>query len=286
MSDHQRPQGFTLIELLVAMVIFSIVGSSVYQVLVRNQRTYAEQSERVAMNANVRNGLSLLTSELREINPGDSLGSDIISMSSTAIRYKAMRSLYFLCQAPDTINNIVYVWDTQYGLRDLDVSLDSVVVFADNDPNTRSDDRWIHANATSIASGNVCPGASAGQAIRLSGVSAPGVTAVLDGAPLRSFSPVEFGTMTSGSDTYLGYRSWSKSGGWTGQEQVLGPLSSLTFSFYDTAGAVTATAADVSLIEIDVEAQTEDPVRLPDGSMGHATTDLTMNVAVRNVPRY
>lgn len=286
MTRSNGISGFTLIEILVALVIFSVVGASVYQVLIRNQRTYAEQTERVAMNGNVRNGLSLLAGELREINPGDSLGSDIISMSANAIRYKAMRSLYFLCQAPDTINNIVYVWDTQYGARDLDASLDSIVIFADGDINTRSDDRWVHANVTSITSGNVCPAASAGQAIRVAGVSAPGITSILDGAPARGFTLVEFGSMTSGSETYLGYRSWSKSGGWSGQEQVLGPLATLAFTYYDSAGAVTATPANVAMIEIDVEAESADPVRMPDGTMGHPTSDLTMNVAIRNTPKY
>src|SRR5258708_2122871 len=96
-------KGFTLIELLVAMMLMGIVALAIYNALVMNQRVYRQQSERIDLDQNLRSGISFLPSDLRELDPGDPAGSDIQTMTAGSITYKAPRSLYALCQAPNTV---------------------------------------------------------------------------------------------------------------------------------------------------------------------------------------
>lgn len=282
--------GFTLIEMLVAVVLTGIVGGSIFQLLNINQRVYREQAQRVEMNANVRAAISIIQSELRELNAGDSLGSDIVSLSSTQITYKAMRNLYFLCDDPDVGANRVSVSPTPwYGLRGPSTTTDSVLIYADNDTTTRTDDRWIHANLQSTASGTRCPGSSSSFDMTLSGVSAPGLAAVWSGAPLRTFEVVQMLLYASGDASWLGTRLYS-GGSWGSIEPILGPLKSSTgiqFTYYTASGATTTTPANVARIKIVVNGQTAQKVRRgSSGGLVYAEVNLETHVALRNNPRY
>lgn len=282
-------KGFTLIEMLVAVVLMGIVSGSIYQLLINNQRVYREQSQRVEMNGNVRGAISVIQSELRELNAGDSLGSDILSMSATQITYKAMRNLYFLCDDPDIGSNRVSMFPSpSYGLRAPSVSTDSVVIYADNDTTTRTDDRWIHAKVRSTDTGTRCPGGAASFDMVIQGISVPGLGAVWAGAPLRTFEVVQMLLYSSGGASWLGTRLYS-GGSWGSIEPILGPLKASTgiqFTYYDSGGAVTGAAANVARIKIVVNGQTSEKVRSLGGGLEYAEVDLETHVALRNNPRY
>jgi prepilin-type N-terminal cleavage/methylation domain-containing protein len=91
-------RGLSLVELMVAIILVGIVAGSIYQLLLSTERGYRTQAERVRVNGNLRNAISLLPADIRELNAADLLGSDIISMDTSSVSYRAMRNLYFLCQ--------------------------------------------------------------------------------------------------------------------------------------------------------------------------------------------
>ena len=285
-----KNKGFTIIEVLVALVIFAVVSGSIYQILIQNERTYRQQAERVTINSNVRTALAILPGELRELNASDALQSDIVGMSSDFIQYKAMRNLYFLCQDPDVGPGDITVWaNPWYGTRAMDSDLDSVFVFADGSEASRNDDRWVHAGAKQLSTGTDCPGGAASLEIRLQGISAPGLAAVRNGAPVRGYEVVQLSLYEDAlGDYWLGRNSWRKGGSnWTAIEPLLGPLSAtgLQFTYYDTLGVVTAVPRDVARIGVTVEGESN-MVRTSSGGVGTITVDLVTSIALRNNVRF
>lgn len=281
-----KKSGFTLVELLVAMVLFGVVGTAMYQVLITNQRIYRQQAQRVDVNSNVRAALAMISGELRELNASDALGSDIISMSATQITYKAVRNLSLLCLDPDVAAAQITVFrNFTFGLRSLDILRDSVVIFADGGPDD-SDDLWLHANASGVTTGLACPGGVASTTITLTGISSPGLDEVLSGAPLRSFEIVQLTLYQDvNSDYWFGTSSYNKTAGvWGSIQPILGPLTAngLQLEYYDATGTVTAIPAAVARISITVTGQSAEPVRTPDGSIDYLTVDLVTHVALRN----
>lgn len=57
--------GFTLIELLIAMVVFAIIVTAMYAVLINSNRNYAIQNEVVDAQNNLRAAVGLLSRDLR-----------------------------------------------------------------------------------------------------------------------------------------------------------------------------------------------------------------------------
>ncbi len=285
-----RPRGFTLIELLVSIVLVGIVSASIYGLLLNNQRVYRHQAERVELNGNIRSAVAILPTELFELNATDPIESDIVSMSDTAIAYKSMRNLYFLCQPPVDLGSTgtVILWaQPRYGLRPIDDTRDSVFIFAERDPSTTTDNYWLHANVTAaVATGTACPGGAASVTVALGNVTpAGGLADIAPGAPLRSFEVVEMLVYTDVmSDGWLGRRQYVKGSGWESIEPILGPMAptGLRFVYYDAAGAVTANRAEVARVGMQVVGRTHEVVRTSSGTMDYVVDSLTTHAALRN----
>jgi prepilin-type N-terminal cleavage/methylation domain-containing protein len=282
-------RGFTLVELVIAMVLFGIVGTALYQLLVNNQRLYQEQTQRVQVNESARAAISLLPGEVRELNAADTAGSDIVSMTPSSLTYKAMRGLYVLCQAPNTGALQVTVDNTLfYGLRRVDPTQDSVLMFMENDPDTRTDDAWLHANVTSAVLGTACPGGTASLTLQLSGVSSGQLAGVTAGAPVRTFELAQVLVYADAAgDQWLGGRLYLKSAGtWSGTQPIVGPLSAtgLQLAYYDAAGGVTATAASVARVGITVQSRSARAVTRTPTGFDYLLQNLMTHVALRNNP--
>lgn len=283
-----RSGGFTLTELLIALVLMGIVSTAIYSLLVNNQRLYRQQTQRVELNDNIRSAMAILPSDLRELETGDPAGSDILEISTSSIKYKAMRSLYFVCQpqpAGTPVNAGELVLDaTLFGLRQLDPDLDSLLVFSDRDPMLSTDDRWLHLNVTQVQSGNACPNNTPSLRVSVN----PSINAtdgVYAGSPVRGFELVEVRSYqdVSGAD-WLGLERYSKLSGWSTIQPVVGPLAPNGFrlAYYGVDGLPTADPAQVARVAITVVGQTPEPVRLTNGTMGYVTDSLVTQVAVRN----
>jgi prepilin-type N-terminal cleavage/methylation domain-containing protein len=283
-------RGFTLIELLVGIVLVGIVGGAIYQVLVNSQRVYTLQTQRAAMNDNNRTAVTILPAELREVAATDVLGSDIIQMSATAITYKAMRSLRIICADPDVMGSRVLVRnDLMAGMRwwNLDVGTDSLLIFVEGNPATRTDNTWLHASYQGSGGGALCAdGLTQGTWLVLDGIAPAGALAgVRIGAPVRAFVVMQFETYTDGlGDGWLGARRYAKGGGWPGQPQpVLGPLANAGFqlTYFDEDGNTTVNTDEVARVGIRIVGQTLAPVRGPNG-LARAQDQLETAVALRN----
>lgn len=280
-------RGFTLIELLVGIVLVGIVGSAIYQVLLNSQRVYTLQTERAAMNQNNRAAVAILPSEFRELNPSDTIESDILDMSATSIEYKAMRGLFLVCAVPvdNGTSGTVVVESQGYGLRWwIENGRDSVVVFAEGSPASRLDNHWVHANVSTAGSGT-CRGGQTGMQLALTNVTPEGGLAnVTPGAPLRTFEMMRILSYTDvAGDMWLGAQTREKGGGWSTTQPMLGPLAprGLLLTYLDTDGAATTNEAEVAQIDMTVIGQTTGPVRGASG-MAPAVDTLVTAVAPRN----
>lgn len=284
MTTTRDRRGFTLVELLTALVLFGIVGTALYQLLVNNQRVYQRQKGQIEATQHARAAAFLMPMELRELNPGDPAGSDIVSMSATQIAYKAMRSLYVLCQDPIVAGlQLVLDGTNVYGLRALNAGRDSILVFAEADPTTRMDDYWVHGNVTAVVQGTACPGGRPSLAITLADLTGA-LTDVTNGAPVRGFEVVEVQLYQVGTDWWMGGRTWDKAASaWTALARIVGPLTAggLQLTYYDNAGAVTANPANVARIAVNVVGQSVLPVR-----GAYLQEDLVTTASVRNNPTY
>lgn len=270
---------------MVALSLMGIVSASVYRLLVANQRAYHRQAQRIELNGNLRAVATMLPAELRELSANDSdAGSDIIAMSESAIRYKAMRSLYVMCQSPAAGGARLMLDTTVVGLQALDAERDSVLVFADRRSETADDDVWLHANVVSVAAGAGCPGGTKSIDV----IIAPALAAtdtVLPGSPVRGFEVREIRKYTDGSGSrWLGARRYHKVSGWSQLQPLAGPLTGrgLVFAYFDSAGAIAANPAAVARIGITVIGRSAEMVRTAAGNVDFLVDSLVTAVALRN----
>lgn len=283
-------RGFTLVELLIALVLVGIVSTALHQLLVNNQRVYRQQTQRVEVNSNARAAMALLPNDVRELDAGDPAGSDVVGMTASSFTYKAMRGLYVLCQPPNTgALQVTVSRALAFGLRPLDASQDSILILAENNPDTRSDDAWLHADVTSVTTGTACPGGAASLQLQLAGVTGAELGGVFDGSVLRSFEVVRVSHYPDASGVYwMGGSTYRKaSGTWSATEHIVGPLSAagMQLAYYDTAGNVTADPTAVARVGIGVESRSSLAVRAAGGT-DHLLQDLMTHVALRNNPGY
>ena len=287
----RSPRGFTLAELLVALVLFGIVSTAIYQLLVNNQRLYRQQTQRIELDDNVRSAVSIMPVELRGLDAADPLGSDIIEMTDTSIAYKAMRALRWICTSLQTGAQL-YMDTTRIGLVSLDPAYDSVVIFADSNPFKRGDDHWYHADVTSApqsATGCTNGARKINVSFNLPRVSNPNQLVpgddVMQGSPIQAFEMVRVMSYQDASGlTWLGVQRYNKTSGWSTLQPLVGPLQTggLKFAYYNSAGVVTANRAQVARIDITVIGRTSQMVKLSSGNMGYLIDSLVTQVALRN----
>ena len=284
-------RGFTLVELIVGVILTGIVGTTIFFLLTSSQRAYQMQTERTRLNNSTRATVAILPAELRELNAADTLESDILEMTATSVAFKAMRGLFFVCQQPTGAgpNGTVVLWrNPVYGLRtDIDETRDSVLIFAEGDASTRTDNYWIHANVNGApATGTACPGGGASITLTLNRAEPGGSMGDIGlGAPLRTYEVVRLSTYTDGlGDLWLGGQRYTKGGpGYGTIQPLLGPLaaSGLQLTYLDQFGATTAIAAQVAQIGVVVIGQTAAPIQTP-GGLVRAVDTLITSVALRN----
>jgi prepilin-type N-terminal cleavage/methylation domain-containing protein len=298
-------RGFTLVELAVALVLGLMVGVLVYRMLLQGQRLARAQAERMNLFENVRVAALVLAGELRgvgsdEITPEASaaLGypaavrSDLLAIEPGAVTYLAGRGEGRVCAVAPGLPPAVVVAEASWESPRAPRATDSLLVFAESDPATGSDDAWIHLGIVSAGAGS-CPG---GQAAIAFWVTAPApldpavLARVTPGSPARLAEVMQMRYYRSAGKSWFGMRSVS-----TGEAitPVAGPLADssvgvrgLTLIYRDAADVPTSDPAVVRAVEIALVGVTDQPVH--GGNLHRAVVDtfaLTTRVAPRNAPR-
>ena len=277
-------RAFTLVEVLVALVLFGIVGGAVLQSFVRSQRTFNAQLASIRLTSQTRAGAYALSGALRGLDAHD---SDIVAMSPNDITIKPTVQTGFICVAPTRSSTSVSVRQSQVFGSVAFAARDSVLLYADNDTTTSTDDTWLHGIITTTSTGTCTDGSSA-LTLSLSLVGGDTLlSAVRSGALVRAIEIDRYALYAdSTGQRYLG-KSRFLSGGWTALDPVAGPFLSstgLALAFYDTTGAVTTSTTAVNAVAITVRGQSTSPATLA-GSIGTPRRDsVVTEIALRNNP--
>jgi len=296
-------RGFTMVELLVALVLLGLVSAALYRVLVNNQRLYMAQTQRIDLSQNIRAAANILPAELREIDASE---GDIVSMTPTRLEIRAMRWLGFACTPPVLGGGLLGLTmnirggapgqPLFFGARGINIATDTMLIYYDGNPTSRTDDYWARGTFTGIApvAAN-CPDATVppqqGRLVtfnlNLLGLGVNQAGAIPTGAPVRGYEHVIYQLYRPAGDTswYVGFQP--AAGG--SMQPLIGPVltNGLTFQYYNAAGAVTAVPTQVARVDITVRARTVSAVRR--GGMAPAATivdSITTSVALRNNRRF
>lgn len=287
MSRRARVRrGFTIIELLISLTITGIVLGAAYRLLIANQRFYRSQSVISDVENNIHEAALILSSELREVSAA---GGDLQLMTDTAVTINAMRALGFVCTAPDlALGRVVVNSASLYKYRNIDPTRDSVFIFREGLVSKNSDDRWLRGKVSATTTQN-CANGAGGTRIALTGLLGTGnfiqMDSVTIGAPVRAFETINYRLYDDGTGTWwLGMRGWS-SGAWTATSPIAGPLrptNGLNMVYYDSTGAVTATAANVRSVAVTVRGISSQPINVAGRAAGRFADSLTIRAALRN----
>jgi prepilin-type N-terminal cleavage/methylation domain-containing protein len=296
-------RGFTLIELMIALVLLGIVSTAVYKVLVNNQRLYLAQTQQIDLQQNMRAAATILPAEFRELDAAD---SDIVAMAPTSITIRSPGKLAFICNPPVLGGGVGQVQFTVrttpiFGRNATFSVNDSLLIFWEGNPGSRTDDRWLPAQIKAVANLPQCADSGAGGA---GTVPNPGITltmqpqwindatinipsAITAGSPVRGFRSVKYAVFQSPTDNnwYLGQQNLSAGGT---MQPLIGPLTGsngMTLSYFDSVGVATAAITQVAQIEIVLRARTASPVRGATGPQAYKVDSVVTRVALRNNPR-
>jgi prepilin-type N-terminal cleavage/methylation domain-containing protein len=296
-------RGFSLIELMIALVLLGVVSTAIYKVLVNNQRVYLAQTQTIDLQQNIRAAVAILPAEFRELDAAD---GDISAMGPDSIRMRAMRQLAFVCPLAPILGGGIGQIDLKiratpmFGNRQTFAQNDSILVYWEGNPGTRSDDTWLPAQVKAVATGPVCadsgpagvgtvPRAGFTLTLQPQWINNPLLNvagAITAGAPVRRFDKVAYRSyQAADGNWYLGQRNPANGGT---IQPVVGPLTGangITFSYYDSIGTATTDSSKVAQIQIVLRARTASPIRGTDGLQQYKVDSVVTRVALRNNPR-
>ena len=280
-----RRPGFTIVELIVAMVLFGIVMGAAMQVIVKQQRFYRGAGELLEMRTGLRQGLVMLTSDLRAIYPAD---GDIYEWTKSKIGFRSTTGSSIVCLKPTTTtvvvppatlvqNNTLTTWLTA------PVVGDSVMIYDEGVEVGNDDDVWRRyriADVTTVNGSNAClpaSGYTVAADIRPSTrftLSATMSATIVTGAPIRFFRRVDYGLYeASNGEWYLGASDClpGRTPVCSSYQPVSGPyrplagaaVSGLVLTYFNAAGVeldpATASVANVARIGVIVRGETDAP---------------------------
>jgi hypothetical protein len=272
--------GFSLLEILLSVAMTLVVGGAIHNLLVTTQRLTRVQGERISLQSNVRAGSLILREELGELSTvegGTADQNDIIAAGSSAISYRAMRGIGFICQAPSA-TTVRIARNSYSGHRDPQAGRDEVYVFVPGNPAAETKDSWVPARILSVATTTACAmGQGAGITLTLSGSVTQGV--LEPGTPVRITEQMELRLYRSDDRSWLGARSVS-----TGEtiQPLLGPLSQthgFQLAYLDGTGAPTLDRARIKSIRTTIRGASE---AVGTGTSSPVEEELITQITLRN----
>jgi prepilin-type N-terminal cleavage/methylation domain-containing protein len=273
-------RGFTLAEVMVSLALTLVVAGTLYSLLVSTQRITRAQAARVDLQANVRAGSLIVLSELRELSAvagGTGEQNDILVAGSSALVYRAMRGLGFICGTPSA--TAVRIARTTFtGQRDPQAGRDDALIFVDDSAAAGAEDSWLGTRIVSVATAAPCPGAL-GPGITLTVPASASVVGLEAGTPVRITEVMELRLYESEGKSWLGARSVSSG---EAIQPLVGPLikgSGFRLEYLDATGTPTTDRTSVKSIRIVLRGTTEA------GGAGNSSPveeELIAQVALRN----
>lgn len=266
------PRGFSLAELLVALALAGAVAAVALRLLSDNLRLYQTHSQIIDRAQNLRAAAELLVAELRELSASE---GDVYSAEPTAVSFRAMRGLGFICAAsPAGAARLAIRRQPQFGSRGFDAASDSLLIYTPGD-SARPGSRWLAAPLTAVHPGVCADGAPAD--LLETGVAGGDV---LLGTPVRAFEPVTY-RLYRGSDG-----EWHVGLAASGQviQPLVGPVTSTGFelAYYDAAGVRATHRVNIAAIEIRFRMPTAQRLRSREGALTRPVDSVVTVVALRN----
>ncbi len=275
--------GFTLAEVMIALTLTMVVAGTLYRVLLATQRTTRAQAQRVELQSNLRAGSLIALSELRELSAvagGGAAQNDILAAGSTALVYRAMRGIGFVCGTPSA-TSIRIARRSFTGARDPQADRDEALVFLEDRAAAGVEDIWLGMKILSVTAGAACPGPS-GAGITLTVPASAAVASLEAGTPVRFTEVMELRLYESEGMSWLGARSVSSG---EAVQPLVGPLttgSGFRLDYLDAAGTPTADPTNVKSVRVAVRGTTQG------GGTGEGAPveeELSAQVALRNAVR-
>jgi prepilin-type N-terminal cleavage/methylation domain-containing protein len=203
-------QGYTLVEIMIALVITLVVAGALYDALRSTQRLSRAQIDQAALQSNLRAGAIVVANEMRELAT-----ADILRASPTAITYRAMRGVGFLCE-PAVAGTLMIARMGFTGHRDPQPGRDSLLVFAPGEEGGT----WVAAALLAASTAGECPDTSPGISLTIPNTVA--VAGLEVGTPVRITEIMELRLYQSEGKSWLGARSVSAS---EAIQPLVGPLA-------------------------------------------------------------
>jgi prepilin-type N-terminal cleavage/methylation domain-containing protein len=276
-------RGFTLAEVMISLALTLVVAGALYSLLLSTQRIARAQAQRVDLQSNVRAGSLVVLNELRELSAvtgGTEEQNDILVAGSTALVYRAMRGIGFICGRPSA-TAIRVARTTFTGYRDPQAGRDDALIFIDDSAGAGAEDSWLGTKVVSVATGAPCPGAL-GPGITLTVPASASVAGLEAGTPVRIAEVMELRLYESEGRSWLGGRS-VRSG--EAIQPLVGPLtngSGFRLEYLDATGTPAADRTGIKSIRITLRGTTEG------GGAGNSIPveeELITQVTLRNAVR-
>ena len=303
-----RRAGFTLIELVIALVLMSLVGGAIVQLLLRQQRFYNSTTDLIQTRQQIRQAAAMLPSDLRGIS---SIGGDIYAMSDSALEFRSVFGSSVVCVNTggrlSTVPRVLATGATMTNWARPPAVGDSLLVYNDGPTLAVADDAWsrYQITAVTLVTGNVangCPsstrltqpsdvtGANPSYQLTLAPAAA---NTIAVGAAIRFFRRVRYRVYReTDNQWYLGFFDCI-----TGRVPVCNPsqpiagpfqpyanngTSGVQFAYYDSTGVVTANPLQVARISLVVRGQAGALINLSGAGATVFHDSLRIEVGLRN----
>lgn len=246
----RRSNGFTLAEVLLYLTVGGLVVAALLSVTIFHQRDASRHQEMVTSRANLRDGVALLTSELRAAAAGE---GDLYSVHRDSFSIRSIHASGVVCGiVPGAATRYTLVLRSGELLAQAE---DSVLIYAAGAPGSWND-QWKTLKVVGVddVGGYVCDWPT-GKAAKARIVVTGDTADIRVGSPVRTFRRITYALYPNTGSWWLGRRIGARS-----IERLIGPFLSpadtgLVFTYLDSSGNPTNVAADVAAVQVFARAR-------------------------------